>query len=176
MDTAKSVQAKTDCPGEIVPHPIFEELVLINGELYVKLPISSDNNGYPMTRVRSKTHRCHRLLWEIYNQSPVPKGAVIRHMDGTKDNNSKDNLVVGTTKENCQDTIRHGRTTRGEKNRHVKLTTEQAAEIKARRMNGEMASVLASEFNISQQTVCDIFKGRQWNWLQPQGTEKEQQS
>jgi hypothetical protein len=49
------------------------------------------------------------------------------------------------------------------KRKATKLTYEQAVEIRNRRIAGEQGKALAKEFGISQQVVCDIYKGRYWH-------------
>ena len=49
----------------------------------------------------------HRLVARAFI-GPRPEGAVIRHLDGDKHNNSAANLCYGTQAENIEDEFRHG--------------------------------------------------------------------
>ena len=150
----------------MTPHPTIPGLFLTrNGRVFRELPASPSDNGYRTVKVGGgQTIRLHTLMAETF-VGPRPPGMGVRHLDGNPGNNAPENLAWGTQKENGADTAVHGRTTRGGKNRHVKLTEAQAREIKTRRSAGESGRSLADEFNISQQTVCCIHHGRQWGWL-----------
>lgn len=50
-----------------------------------------DGRGYYSINLNNKSHKIHRLLWEIYF-GPIPNGHVIDHIDGDKQNNSINNL------------------------------------------------------------------------------------
>jgi hypothetical protein len=88
-------------------------------------------------------------------------------------------LFLGTPKDNSQDMSSKGRhwagvkraTAKkrgmfdGEKNPSVKISREQALEIKRRRKSGELLAPLASEFNVSQSLVSAIAHGKSWACL-----------
>lgn len=87
-------------------------------------------------------------------------GMVVDHIDGTKDNNHYTNLQYLTHADN----IRKGYDgKRGDNHHSSKITDAVAFAIKRRRMNGERGRDLAREFGVSEQTVCDIAKGRSRN-------------
>jgi hypothetical protein len=52
--------------------------------------------------------RVHQLVAEAFHGSR-PDGLVIRHLDGDKMNNRATNLRYGTSSENAQDRLEHGR-------------------------------------------------------------------
>lgn len=83
-----------------------------------------------------------------------PKGYVVMHLDDNTYNNRLDNLKWGTPKENSIDCAKKSR------GGNQKLSPSQVNTIKNRREVGESGSVLAKEFRISPQRVCDIYKGR----------------
>jgi|SRR5215472_894145 len=163
-------------------HPTLPGLFLTRGgRVFRELPTSTDANGYQLTRITSGANtqvvRRHTLVAETFI-GPRPPGHGVRHLDGDPGNDNPRNLAWGTQAENSADTVQHGRSTRGIKNRHAKLTEAEAREIKHRRAAGESGRSLAREFNISEQTVCCIHTGRQWSWLAgpqeaAQGAEEE---
>ncbi len=59
----------------------------------------------------AEQHYIHFLVAEAFI-SPRPPGQEVRHLDGTRTNNVWTNLAWGTTAENAQDTLRHGRNPR----------------------------------------------------------------
>jgi len=60
------------------------------------------------------------------------------------------------------DRVLHGTDKRGLRHHNVKLTPEAAREIK---QSTERGCALAHKFGVSQATICDIRKGRNWAWL-----------
>lgn len=96
--------------------------------------------------IQRKVH--HLVL--IAFVGPRPSGLFGLHEDDDTWNNALDNLYWGTPVQNAWDcAVRHNR-----------LTKEQAAELVERRRAGERGVDLAREYGVSQQTVCDIYKGR----------------
>lgn len=105
---------------------------------------------------RRLPHLVHRLVAAAFI-GPCPEGKETHHKDGNPANNRADNLEYITHAEN----IRHGyENKRGENHHCAKLTDKEVAEIRARRLAGERGVDLAKEFNVSQQSVCCISKGR----------------
>lgn len=88
---------------------------------------------------------------------PKPDGMEVNHMDGDPTNNRIGNLEYLTHADN----IRHGwRDKKGERHFAAKLTDAQVAEIRSSRLNGARGCDLARTYGITQQTICDITKGR----------------
>ena len=52
-------------------------------------------------------HYIHFLMAEVFI-GPPPADQEVRHLDGSRDNNTRVNLAWGTRSENAQDTLRHG--------------------------------------------------------------------
>jgi hypothetical protein len=86
--------------------------------------------------------------------SEKPLGFVAMHKDDNKGNNALSNLSWGTQQQNVVDMIQKCR------GGSQKLTAAQVLEIVKRRKLGESGRSLAAEFHISEQRVCDLFKGR----------------
>ena len=83
-----------------------------------------------------------------------PIAHVIMHLDDNTDNNALSNLRWGTARENVHDMVRKGRCG------GQVLTLEQVGQIIRRRSAGERGRALAIEFGISEQRICDLYKGR----------------
>lgn len=88
----------------------------------------------------------HRFVYEFW-KGEIPKGKVIDHKNGNRLDNRLSNLQIISQRDN----VRKGLST--------KISEEVAYYI---RNSSERGVTLAKEFGISQQTVCDIRKGRRW--------------
>lgn len=91
-----------------------------------------------------------------------PEGAQVRHLNGVRTDNSKDNLRWGTAKENYDDMTAHGTRAvlRGEDNHFTKLTEAQVVDIRTRKAASKWE--LAEEYGVSPSTVYQIRARRTW--------------
>jgi hypothetical protein len=92
---------------------------------------------------------------------PKPKGMLVRHLDGNRQNNTAKNLAYGTSQDNSDDMKAHGTVLRGEQHGSAKLTAEEV------RMIRELApfhdrEFMAEQFCISLQQLSNIIHRRQW--------------
>jgi hypothetical protein len=108
---------------------------------------------------RPSTKSVHRLVAMAFLGKPSNKNLEIRHLDGNRHNNNVSNLLWGSRKENCQDTIRHGRTTKGSKNKASKLIEEQVAIIKK---SDDSSELLAKKFGVCGRTIRNIRNSKSW--------------
>lgn len=145
------------------PHPSIPGLFSTpDGRIFYELPQASGYGGYRTLHIPGKrTMRAHVIVCEVFH-GPRPAGAVVRHIDGNPANDSASNLAWGTQAENCTDTVRHGKSTKGSKNPQAVLTRRKVLDIRRRRAAGEANSALAVEYGVSPATVCDIVKRRTW--------------
>ena len=116
---------------------------------------SKDEWGYPMVRVDGKTIKVHRAVALTF-LGVRAEGMVIRHLDGNPENNNIDNLAYGTPSENTLDGYVYAKKIR----KQQKLSIESATDIKRMIKSGTRSYIIAREFGISQQSVCDIKHGR----------------
>ena len=77
-------------------------------------------------------------------------------------NNCVENLVYGSAKENGQDKVRHGRSTKGIKNVKAKLSEGQAKYIYLAQGIIE-ADELSVILGISKTTIYRIWNGKRWS-------------
>lgn len=118
-----------------------------------------DARGYGISSTHEKEFRVHRKVFLLrYGEEPE----VVLHMCDNPPCFEPAHLVGGTHADNNQDKARKGRA-----RSRAKLTYEQAMEIKRRRLAGEPGVTLATEFRVSDATVCDISKGRSWTNYTP---------
>jgi len=92
----------------------------------ISLCCHPNSNGYLRVKLStntiSKTYMVHVLVAVKYLPKRPSINHQIRHLDGNKLNNHKDNLMWGTAKENAEDRELHGTTSKGIK--HGKATKE----------------------------------------------------
>lgn len=144
-------------------HPSMTNVfVSPDGRIFYELPQNTGYGGYRTLHVPGKnTLRAHTVICEAYH-GERPAGAVVRHLDGVSTNDHADNLAWGTQQENCDDTVRHGKSTKGSKNPQAVLTRRKVLDIRRRRVAGESNAALAAEYGVSPATICDIVKRRTW--------------
>ena len=114
---------------------------------------------------RAANIKVHRLVAAAFlGPSPFPK-AHVRHLDGDPLNNHVSNLAWGSASDNMQDMVRHGRTLRGTRSPHAKLTDDKVREILA--LRGKMGQKrIARQFGVSRTLVKQILAGEGWPGVQ----------
>lgn len=117
---------------------------------------------YLYVTVDNKNWRLNRLILMTFNGPPPFPGAEARHLDGDRHNNRPGNLCWGTRRENVDDTIRHGRTTKGEKHPMVKVTEEIVRHIRQLRDSGMSTAEIGRKVGLSQTHVSGICVRRYW--------------
>lgn len=107
----------------------------------------------------------HRLvLWAFVG--PPPSGFDCCHGDGNPANNHVSNLRWDTRLNNIDDTRRHGRINRGERNGHARLTESDVLEIRRLFAKGMRQTDIAVRFGVRISNVNSIVWGRSWRHLQ----------
>ncbi len=150
-------------------HPEYPGVFVTKaGEVFRRISASPSQFGYrtvklPLGGSKHQTVRVHTLVLETYRGPSL--GRVARHGIRGPGDDSLDNLQWGTQKENCQDTIAHGRTTTGVKNAQAKLTDDTAMQVYVRYRAGESGAVLAREFGISQPSVVAVGNRTTWKHI-----------
>ena len=123
------------------------------------------HNGYMQTGLYKngigEMKKIHQLVLTAFS-GPMPDGMCCRHLNGNPSDNRIQNLKWGTPKENAEDTKRHERTNRGERNGMAKLTEHDVIAI--RNMSGTHGKI-AKRFGISSTAVCMIKSKRRWKHI-----------
>ena len=91
-----------------------------------------DKDGYKRIALsingKSKKIHVHRLVYETFNGSLID-GLVCCHLDGNRINNTPENLMQTTQKENIGHKLQHGTWQAGENHPRAKLTQDQVGRI-----------------------------------------------
>lgn len=124
------------------------------------------SNGYvPVNENRHKI-LAHRLMYER-KYGKIPDGLCALHKCDVRNCVNPDHIFLGTYADNVADMDKKGRRksgrVKGEKHGKSKLTIEQVKEIKT--SSGIKNVEFARKFNVSETCVCDILKGRAWNYV-----------
>ena len=129
----------------------------------------TDKDGYVRIRYNGKHERLYRVLYER-KFDKIPKGKVLRHLCNNAWCVNVEHLKVGTYKENSQDMINCGRSSKGKQNKKLrgikngsnKLTEEQVKKIY---LSNLKQSELAREYGVSKTNIKYIKEKKQWKWL-----------
>lgn len=149
----------------LTEHPYLKGVFLTrSGRVFQELSVSNGHGGYAYLHVERKTVRRHVLVAETFH-GPRPAGHVVRHKNGKARDDRATNVCWGTQADNCADTVKHGRSTKGVRSSQAKLTAAQVKEIKRRLRSGESGSVLSAEFRISQPVISEIKTGKLWTHI-----------
>lgn len=120
-----------------------------------------DRNGYGTFSVGYHVIRAHRMALTLKLGRLVSGMAC--HKCGNPRCCRKAHIYEGTAKANAADTVRHGRTTRGERNARAKLTDAAVVEIRTLyQQGGTTHRALASRFSVSVATVALILNKVTW--------------
>ena len=144
----------------------FNEVVLTyEGDECLKWPYTTDNKGYGWVSVEGVGKKAHAAVCEaIYG--PRPQGKVAAHSCGKGHEGccTKNHLRWATRKENGEDMVKHGTSSRGERQGASKLKSEEVLKIFA--LKGTMTQKqVAAIYSVNQNHIGRIWRGEQWAWL-----------
>lgn len=116
--------------------------------------------GYGRVKVEGKTHRAHRVAYEIF-VGPVPSGLLVCHSCDNRACCNPEHLFLGSHQENMSDMVVKGRAIgpRGETQGLSKLTESQVLEI---RSSSGLQRELAARFGVSRSLVSMIRNRKVW--------------
>lgn len=125
-----------------------------------------DKDGYglvPTTNIRGKRTnvRANRVSWEIH-KGPIPPGHDVLHKCDNPPCTRPDHLFTGTTKQNSEDMVAKGRSSRGERHPGSRLTADIVRDIRRRAAAGESGEALAQEVGVSYVTIRRIITRVDW--------------
>ncbi len=117
----------------------------------------------PFSRDGENTQKLvHRLMCAAFHgPAPSPRH-VVAHNDGTRTNNSLENLRWATPLENTDDMFRHGTPRFGGLPGGCKLTADSVREIRALLSSGRSNRRVAKMYGVSSSTISSIRLGQIW--------------
>lgn len=137
----------------------FNSKIRITPSCWLWQACKTGSSGYGQIVINRKKFYAHRIAYELYN-GPIPAGLNILHKCDNPICVNPDHLRVGTQLENVQDMIAKNRNVKGSLSPAAKLNEADVRTIREdKRRNVEIAVA----FGVSQQSICDIRKGRSWS-------------
>lgn len=137
-----------------------------NGDDCLVFPFFKSKAGYGRFYLGDKHTYAHRYMCELKNEKTTRARNVCRHLcgNGHKGCVNPLHLKWGTAKENGEDTVMHGKSTRGERNPMSKLKNNQVLEI-VKLSKTKTRKEIARIHKIKISLVNDILRGCLWSWL-----------
>lgn len=128
-----------------------------------------NNLHYGKFGIDGKTHRTHRVSWEINHGAP-PSGAMVLHKCDVALCVRPDHLYLGTQLDNVRDCIQRGRDRRnpirGARHVNAKLSESDVRAIRRRYAAGGVTkTALGIEFGVSRRLIGHIICRKQWRHL-----------
>ena len=120
-----------------------------------------DPNGYGRLNIDLVPRLAHRLMMELEGHQITPDQFVCHKCDNPSCVNPA-HLFIGTAADNSGDMTQKGRSCRGERNGHSKLTENEVLDIRKRYDGGEVQSKIAKEYGLHQVTVSEIVTRKIW--------------
>ena len=147
--------------GEAKKH--FEAHVLDQTDECVLWPYAT-TQGYGVCWLDGRVRRVSAAACERWH-GPRPVGMDAAHSCGNRLCFNGAHLRWATRRENCADTISHGRTLRGEDRPNSILTEADVLEVCRLRARGLTYREIAEIVGVSFDSVRNIITGRTWSWL-----------
>lgn len=122
---------------------------------------NTDNHGYGEIRGLGQ-RRAHRLSWVIH-RGPIPEGMDLLHHCDNPPCVNPEHLFPGTQGDNNRDRSLKGRSARGERSPHAKITEAQAVEVL---LSDKPSKILAAELGVHVTQINKIRRGAKWAHLQ----------
>lgn len=155
-------------------HRYFHEVVLTDArgpdDPCLIWPFHGFGLTYPRIWLEGRSRIVSRLVCEErHGPPPTPKHHAAHSCGkGKQGCVTKSHLDWKTPKANKADELTHGTRLRGSRQNGAKLTDEEAASIKRRLSDGEMVTVLAREYGVSQPAISMIKAGKNWPGIHPE--------
>ncbi|WP_082903520.1 HNH endonuclease [Devosia elaeis] len=120
---------------------------------------SVNHRGYGQVQFRGKKAKAHRASW-MANVGPIPDGQMVLHRCDNRSCINPDHLFLGSAKDNTDDMVRKNRAP------NRKLSGEAVRQIRERKARGETYASMAAEFGVSDGTLRQAGRGKNWSAIQ----------
>jgi hypothetical protein len=122
--------------------------------------------GYGAIRIRGKTHRTHRVAYEL-TYGPIPVDRIVCHRCDNPPCCNPEHLYLGTYADNAADCVSKGRytphTRKGESNHLSKLTERDVMDIRTLYARGGISySELAQQYGVAKTAIGAIIRRETW--------------
>ncbi len=118
------------------------------------------SGGYGITRVDGKIKYAHRLAYEMAHGVTLSSNQHVLHACDNPPCVNPDHLSVGSHADNMADRQRKGRTARGARLPHTKLSEEQVSEIRQLKRDGMVQAHIARAYGVSAACISEIVNYR----------------
>ena len=120
-------------------------------------------DGYGSVReIGGKKIQAHRLSYQIH-YGFIPEGIFVLHSCGNASCTNPKHIYLGNQKQNMNDMIKHGTSTKGEKNRHAKLTEKDVYQIRLLYNSKKYSQKqIANMYNVSHSNISSITLNKSW--------------
>lgn len=115
----------------------------------------------PRKNGKNITCNVHRLIALAWHGTP-PEGYVASHLDGDIYNNTPQNLIWETQRENLARREAHGTTDKGINNSRAAFTPEKVRKVRRLLEQGLTQKQIAILFDVTQQTISRIATGERY--------------
>lgn len=124
------------------------------------------NSGYGRTIEHRASRLAHRVAWER-EYGAIPAGLYVCHHCDNKRCVRPDHLFLGSPADNLADMVRKGRSLRGQRNHHAKLTDEAVRLIRQDYAAGGWSHLrLAQRHGVSENAIFVVIHRQGWSHVQ----------
>jgi len=149
------------------PKPITQERI---EDKVVRIPESgcwvwmgtTTVRGYGQIESNKRKYYAHRASYEAFI-GKIPEGMYVCHACDNVYCVNPNHLFLGTQKQNLEDMVKKGRSTRGEKNPMAKLDEDKVSFIKRGIAMGHSDFGLSLAWGVSRQTINSIRNNKVWS-------------
>lgn len=124
------------------------------------------STGYYLMALNYQRKSIHRHVYEeMFGE--IPDGLVVRHKCDNRGCINPEHMELGTSKDNSQDMVKHGRSLKGVKNPNAILTEDDVTEIRSLSNQGFKRKEICKMFGLKNvDTVTSIKYGHSWSHVQ----------
>ena len=126
-------------------------------------------NGYP-TALNKRTGQSQlavKVLWELRNGREWPSDLECRHLCGRSWCMNADHVEPSDHATNMADQLRHGTTSKGERQGQARLNDDLVVSLCHRIAAGEQQKAVAEDLGVSETTVSVVWNNKAWTHLDP---------